>query len=258
MLAYFSAKNAERKSGFFYLYKVYFLYLVFNGFFCADARAVAVDMLEFIEESIRLGYVVFYHRGFAAVKITAKGFKTHGKSRSAHFNVAFSYCPKTAECFRGVGRHHNGALLHRGKESSCDTHKIVGAARVFNINAAFNIGNGANDGSAAVGKIEKFIGVVCKIRFFVFVERYFNIIYAKDLGKRAISQKLGAKKLCFCGIIARALDPCTALLGNEGELFVKSGGKLVLFCVIKRICICEKCFGEVAHFISIKIYFCYH
>lgn len=240
------------------LYKVYFFNLVLDGFFGADARAVAVDMLEFIEESIRLGYVVFYHRGFAAVKITAKRFKTHGKSRPAHFNVAFSYCPKTAKCFRGVGRHHNGALLHCGKESSRDAHKIVGATCVFNVNTAFNVGNGANDGSAAVGKIEKFIGMVGKIRLFVFVERYFNVLYAEHLGKCVISQKLGAKKLCFCGIIARSLDPCTALLGNEGELFVKSGGKLVLFCVIKRICICEKCFGEVAHFISIKIYFCYH
>ena len=86
-----------------FISKLDLLYLVLYFFVCADAGAVAVNMLEFLEVSILLIYLIYKHKRLAMSETAFERLKTHGKACAAHFNVALSYGPKTAESLVGVG-----------------------------------------------------------------------------------------------------------------------------------------------------------
>ena len=175
----------------------YFFDFVFHSAFCADARAVAVDVLELLENGVFLRHFVHENGGFSAVEIAFERAKPHSKARAAHFNVAFADCPKAAESLYWVRGEHNGALLHCGKESARHVHHIVRLIEAFYVKPAFHVGNGAGDDSAAVGNIEKFIFFAFEVRLAELACFDFGFFYAENSFQRVVAHYFRGEKLRF-------------------------------------------------------------
>ena len=206
---------------------------------CANGDAEIGDGLPFVEFCILLQSVLFVNGADTAVKIAFQCGKPDFKAETAHFYIAFAKCPKTAECFVGVGGHEDSRMLLHGKEAVCHRHDLVGLADLLDIDAAGDVGNGANGDISAVGKVEMDFGMLGKVGLSVLIHSDLDVFKTVSVFQRRADEKL----TCEQGSLGfRALDGFDALLfffgnfGNAGvyDLFRIKIGKICVICVCVR------------------------
>ena len=137
--------------------------------FCADRNAIARHAFQFTEKGVFLQNTVLIHRANAAVKITAKRGKPDGEALAAHFDIAFAERPQAAKRFVGVGGKKHGVILVAREKPVCNLHRIVKGIDVFNVYAAFRIGNGTNGDIAAMREIKMDFGMLLDVRLTVLI-----------------------------------------------------------------------------------------
>ena len=213
---------------------------MFRNTLRTNGNAITENISKFLKASIRLRKMVLIYGTNTSVKIAFQSGKTDREAFSAHFHIAFAQGPESAKRFVGIGGKHHRRIFITGKETVGNAHCLMRLCRIFNVHAAFRIGNGQNRNIGAVRNIEIEGRMIFQIRFSIFIGLYFQIGNAEGFCHNLLEKDACRKQGSLGFQSSRGFNSLLSFGRNKMQMrtdrfFRKQKGKIQIIC----FCVCH-------------------